>query len=81
MPRFDVTIAGELNLDLILYGLPDDLAEVVAATLARDQQTRPSATDLAAICRAHRPRPARQMLAQPSPPTPRRHALAAQAGG
>jgi sugar/nucleoside kinase (ribokinase family) len=23
MPRFDVTIAGELNLDLILYGLPD----------------------------------------------------------
>ncbi|MGH9503151.1 MAG: carbohydrate kinase family protein [Terriglobales bacterium] len=26
MPRFDVTIAGELNLDLILYGLPDELA-------------------------------------------------------
>jgi sugar/nucleoside kinase (ribokinase family) len=25
MPRFDVTLAGELNLDLILYGLPDDL--------------------------------------------------------
>lgn len=25
MPRFDVTIAGELNLDLILYGLPHDL--------------------------------------------------------
>ena len=25
MPRFDVTIAGELNLDLILYGLPDKL--------------------------------------------------------
>ncbi|MFZ1918802.1 MAG: carbohydrate kinase family protein [Terriglobales bacterium] len=24
-PRFDVTIAGELNLDLILYGLPPDL--------------------------------------------------------
>jgi len=24
-PRFDVTIAGELNLDLILYGLPADL--------------------------------------------------------
>ena len=23
MPRFDVTIAGELNLDLILYGLPE----------------------------------------------------------
>ena len=26
MPRFDVTIAGELNLDLILYGLPQELA-------------------------------------------------------
>src|SRR5208282_3855360 len=25
MPTFDVTIAGELNLDLILYGLPADL--------------------------------------------------------
>ena len=25
MARFDVTIAGELNLDLILYGLPDEL--------------------------------------------------------
>jgi sugar/nucleoside kinase (ribokinase family) len=25
MPRFDVTIAGELNLDLILYGLPVEL--------------------------------------------------------
>lgn len=25
MRRFDVTIAGELNLDLILYGLPDEL--------------------------------------------------------
>jgi len=25
MPRFDVTIAGELNLDLILYGVPDEL--------------------------------------------------------
>jgi len=25
MPPFDVTIAGELNLDLILYGLPDEL--------------------------------------------------------
>src|ERR1700716_3057051 len=25
MPRFDVTIAGELNLDIILYGLPDQL--------------------------------------------------------
>jgi sugar/nucleoside kinase (ribokinase family) len=26
MPHFDVTIAGELNLDLILYGLPEQLA-------------------------------------------------------
>ncbi len=26
MPRFDVSIAGELNLDLILYGLPEQLA-------------------------------------------------------
>jgi len=25
MPRFDVTLAGELNLDLILYGLPEEL--------------------------------------------------------
>src|SRR5437660_11407548 len=25
MRRFDVTIAGELNLDLILYGLPEQL--------------------------------------------------------
>lgn len=25
MPRFDVTVAGELNLDLILYGLPEQL--------------------------------------------------------
>ena len=25
MPRFDVTIAGELNLDLIFYGLPAEL--------------------------------------------------------
>src|SRR5438270_12671894 len=25
MPRFDVTLAGELNLDLILYGLPAEL--------------------------------------------------------
>ncbi len=25
MPQFDVTIAGELNLDLILYGLPPEL--------------------------------------------------------
>jgi sugar/nucleoside kinase (ribokinase family) len=26
MPTFDITIAGELNLDLILYGVPEELA-------------------------------------------------------
>jgi len=25
MPQFDVTIAGELNLDVVLYGLPSKL--------------------------------------------------------
>jgi len=25
MPRFDLTIAGEINLDLILYGVPEEL--------------------------------------------------------
>jgi sugar/nucleoside kinase (ribokinase family) len=25
MPRFDITVAGELNLDLIFYGLPLEL--------------------------------------------------------
>jgi sugar/nucleoside kinase (ribokinase family) len=25
MPRFDVTLAGEVNIDLILYGLPDEI--------------------------------------------------------
>jgi sugar/nucleoside kinase (ribokinase family) len=25
VPRFDITIAGELNLDIILYGLPEEL--------------------------------------------------------
>jgi len=25
LPNFDITIAGELNLDLILYGLPDEI--------------------------------------------------------
>ncbi len=37
MPKFDVTIAGELNLDLILYGLPDDLPperELLASDMA-----------------------------------------------
>lgn len=27
MPRFDITIAGEINLDIILYGLPDELPQ------------------------------------------------------
>jgi sugar/nucleoside kinase (ribokinase family) len=27
MPRFDITIAGELNLDLIMYGLPAELPQ------------------------------------------------------
>ncbi|MGH9643992.1 MAG: carbohydrate kinase family protein, partial [Terriglobales bacterium] len=37
MPSFDVTIAGELNLDLILYGLPAELTperELLADGLA-----------------------------------------------
>jgi len=37
MPQFDVTIAGELNLDLVLYGLPRELPperEVIADNLA-----------------------------------------------
>ena len=25
MPQFDITIAGELNLDILLYGLPTEL--------------------------------------------------------
>lgn len=36
MPQFDVTVAGELNLDLILYGLPDELPperELLAAQM------------------------------------------------
>jgi sugar/nucleoside kinase (ribokinase family) len=36
MPRFDVTLAGELNLDLILYGLPEQLPterEILADSL------------------------------------------------
>jgi len=37
MAQFDVTVVGELNLDLILYGLPDDLEperELLASDLA-----------------------------------------------
>jgi sugar/nucleoside kinase (ribokinase family) len=37
MAHFDVTVAGELNLDLILYGLPDELEpekELLAGDLA-----------------------------------------------
>jgi sugar/nucleoside kinase (ribokinase family) len=37
MPRFDVTIAGELNLDLILYGLPEQL--LPERELLADQMT------------------------------------------
>lgn len=43
-----------------LFGLPADLDEVIRATLARDPGDRPSAGDLATICRgrgAERPRP------------------------
>lgn len=25
VPRFDITVAGEINLDLILYGLPQSI--------------------------------------------------------
>ena len=35
--RFDVSIAGEINLDLILYGLPEDLP-IERETLAEDFQ-------------------------------------------
>jgi len=37
VPEFDVTVVGELNLDLILYGLPDELAperELLASGLS-----------------------------------------------
>ena len=37
MPQFDITIAGELNLDLILYGLPQELPceqELLASDLS-----------------------------------------------
>jgi hypothetical protein len=37
MPRFDVTITGELNLDLVLYGLPPELPrerELLATDMA-----------------------------------------------
>jgi sugar/nucleoside kinase (ribokinase family) len=37
VPRFDITVVGELNLDLILYGLPDQLEperELLADRLA-----------------------------------------------
>jgi sugar/nucleoside kinase (ribokinase family) len=27
MPRFDITLAGELNLDLILYGVPEEMPQ------------------------------------------------------
>jgi len=37
MPRFDIAIAGEINLDLILYGLPEQMAterELLASDFA-----------------------------------------------
>ena len=37
MPNLDVTVVGELNLDLILYGLPEELVperEALANRLA-----------------------------------------------
>jgi sugar/nucleoside kinase (ribokinase family) len=37
LPQFDITIAGEINLDLILYGLPADLP-VEQELLARDME-------------------------------------------
>jgi sugar/nucleoside kinase (ribokinase family) len=37
MPRFDVTIAGEINLDLVLYGLPPEMP-VERELLASDFQ-------------------------------------------
>ena len=52
MPQFDVTIAGELNLDLILYGLPPQLEperELLAQNMAlngvTDIEVRPEAME------------------------------------
>jgi serine/threonine protein kinase len=46
-----------------LFGVPAELAGVIRAALVRDPRQRPSAAELAAICRAHGeagPRPARR---------------------
>jgi sugar/nucleoside kinase (ribokinase family) len=54
MPRFDVTVVGELNLDLILYGLPEELTperELIARgmTLTLGSSSAIFAHNLAAI--------------------------------
>src|SRR5256885_10326482 len=54
MRRFDVTIAGELNLDLILYGLPEELPrdrELIASgmTLTLGSSSAIVAHNLAAL--------------------------------
>jgi sugar/nucleoside kinase (ribokinase family) len=44
MPRFDVTIAGEVNLDLILYGVPEELPrerELLADRMMLTLEDRP----------------------------------------
>ena len=32
MAKLDITIAGEINLDLILYGLPEEMPEELIQT-------------------------------------------------
>src|SRR5215470_12044449 len=56
MPRFDITVAGELNIDLILYGLPEELpperellADNMILTLGASSAI--VAHNLAALCR------------------------------
>lgn len=48
MPRFDVTIAGELNLDLILYGLPEQLVPERELTTDRMMLTLGSSSAIVA---------------------------------
>ena len=54
MNRFDVTLAGEANLDLLFYGLPDDLPadrEFIANSMALTLGGSPAITahNLAAL--------------------------------
>ena len=54
MSRFDVTLAGEANLDLLFYGLPDDLPadrELIADSMALTLGGSPAITahNLAAL--------------------------------